>query len=151
MGQKISEPNAGELAWVAENVAAARDIVVAAGIPLPDGVVGPAALDAAWSAWLAQWRQGEEDPNPAINMFGLTFGQWLVDHLGLSWKVVQDESGTEIAVHGQPGDILVFPPNLVAKRFETGTTDFFVPVAAGIEDQVAAVRRAHASDGGSTR
>jgi hypothetical protein len=39
--------------------------------------------------------------------------------------------------------VLVFPPNLVAKRLEHRATDFFVPVAGQIEQQVAAVRAAH--------
>jgi hypothetical protein len=152
MGQKISEPSASELQWIAGNVAAARDVVIASGVSLADReAVTPGALDAAWAAWLAQWRSGEEDPNPAVNMFGLALGQYLVDHLGLSWKVVQDQHGTEIAVHGQPGDILVFPPNLVAKRLESRTTGFFVPVSAGIEEQVANVRAAPPSGGGFGR
>ena len=31
-------------------------------------------------------------------MFGVAFGQYLVDDLGLSWKVVEDQYGTEMAV-----------------------------------------------------
>lgn len=77
-----------------------------------------------------------------INALGLAFGQYLVDRLGLVWKLVEDEHGTEVAVHGQVGDVLVFPPNLVAKRLEDRVTGFFVPVAAQIEQQVADVRSA---------
>ncbi len=150
MGQKLSDLNPSEMSWVSENVGAARQAVVASGYPLADGApVDPPALDAAWTAWLSRWVAGTEDANPSVNMFGVAFGQYLVDHLGLSWKVVEDEYGTEMAVHGQPGDILVFPPNLVAKRLESRTTDFFVPVAAGIEAQVAKVRDAGSGGGGS--
>jgi hypothetical protein len=82
-------------------------------------------LDAAYLAWFKQHIRETEDPNPIINSFGLSFGQYLVDNLSLNWVVVSDEQGTEIAVHGQPGNILVFPPNLVAKRYVQGKTDFF--------------------------
>jgi hypothetical protein len=83
---------------------------------------------AAWlGEWLEQPEQDREDPNPFINAIGSAFGQALVDALGLEWAVVSDEHGTEIAVHGQPGDILVFPPNLVAKRFARRATRGFSP------------------------
>jgi len=51
-----------------------------------------------------------------------------LNELGLEWVVATDEHGTEIAVHGEPGDLLVFPPNLVAKRFERGETRFLASV-----------------------
>jgi hypothetical protein len=54
--------------------------------------------------------------------------------------VVTDKHGTEIAVHGQPGDLLVFPPNLVAKRFERGETHLLEPIYQGIVQQVAELR-----------
>lgn len=77
-----------------------------------------------------------------INALGMALGQYLVDRLGLDWKLVEDEYGTEVAVHGQPGDVLVFPPNLVAKRLETRTVGFFEPVAGQIERQLGELRAA---------
>ena len=41
--------------------------------------------------------------------------------------------------------------NLVAKRLETRTTDFFVPVAAGIEGQVVKIRAEHSGGRGLGR
>ena len=144
MAQKISDPNPAEIAWIDANVATAREFVAAAGRQLAaHDSMGPDALDAAWSFWLSRFRAGE-DPNSAINAFGLAFGQYLLDRLKLSWKVVQDEYGTEIALHGQPNDVLIFPPNLVAKRFQSRTTGFFVPLAAELELQVRTLRgRSH--------
>lgn len=142
MAQRISELNDAERAWVADNVAAARRYVEDAGLPVDGQPLDPAALDAAWAFWLQAWPVGEEDPNPLINALGMALGQYLVDRLGLDWKLVEDESGTEVAVHGQPGDVLVFPPNLVAKRLHTRTVGFFVPVAGQIERQVAELRAA---------
>jgi hypothetical protein len=140
VAQRISELNDAERAWVDDNVAAARRYVEDAGHPADGQPLDPAALDAAWSFWLQAWPAGEEDPNPVINALGLAFGQYLVDRLDLDWKLVEDEYGTEVAVHGQPGDVLVFPPNLVAKRLETRTVGFFVPVAGQIERQVEGLR-----------
>jgi hypothetical protein len=143
--QRISELNEAERAWVDDNVAAARRYVEDAGHPLAGSQpLDPAALDAAWAFWLRAWPAGEEDPNPVINALGMALGQYLVERLGLAWKLVEDEFGTEVAVHGQPGDVLVFPPNLVAKRLDTRTVGFFVPVAGQIERQVAEMRAAKA-------
>jgi hypothetical protein len=140
VAQRISELNDAERAWVADNVAAARRYVEDAGLPVDGQPLDPAALDAAWSFWLQAWPAGEEDPNSLINALGMALGQYLVDRLGLDWKLVEDEYGTEVAVHGQPGDVLVFPPNLVAKRLETREVDFFVPIAGLIEQQVVELR-----------
>lgn len=110
----------------------------------PEGTPDPAALDDAYAAWFQDWSgqaPGEqEDPNVFVNAFGLAFGQYLVDTLKLGWAVATDEHGTEIAVHGQPGDVLVFPPNLVAKRFERSETQFFQPVYEEMRRQVEALR-----------
>ena len=85
-------------------------------------------------------RDHGDDPNVFINAFGIAFGWYLVDRLELEWKVVQDKDGTEIAVWGRDGNILVFPPNLVGKRFSAGTTSFFADVAKQTEDAVVQVR-----------
>jgi hypothetical protein len=67
-----------------------------------------------------------EDPNEAINLVGLAFGQLLVERFGLEWVALSDEHGTEIAVRG-PSDFTVFPTNFVAKRYESGDTGFLAP------------------------
>ena len=62
------------------------------------------------------------------------------DDRGLEWKVVQDEGGTEMAVWGKVGDVLVFPANLVGKRYVARTTDFFEGIASQISDRVRQVQ-----------
>jgi hypothetical protein len=63
---------------------------------------GPDAPDAAWAARLAGHARGQEDPNPYINAFGLAFGAYLVDRLGLAWKVVSDKDGPPYPVDSDP-------------------------------------------------
>lgn len=152
MGQRISELNPAERAWIDDNIAAARRYVEDAGHPLDENqTLDPPALDAAWSFWLRAWPADEEDPNPVINALGLAFGQYVVERLGLAWTLVEDEHGTDVAVHGQPGDVLVFLANLVAKRLEPRTLGFFVPVALQIEQQVTELRASQPSGGGLAR
>lgn len=134
--QKIEPPNESELAWVAAHVDAVKEAT--------GGEVSVGALDELYAGWYEEWaakpEESREDPNDMINAVGLTFGQALVDGAGLEWAVVTDEHGTEIAVHGQPGDVLLFPPNLVAKRFERGETRFLEAIYDGIAAQVAELR-----------
>jgi hypothetical protein len=140
VGRTITEPTSAEITWIDENVALARKMVGQAGRSMePQDRVGPDDLDAVWSQWIERWRPGE-DANPVINALGLALGNYLVDRADLSWKVVEDEYGTEIALHGQPGDILIFPTNLVAKRFESRTKEFFVAIVAELETRVATLR-----------
>lgn len=112
-----------------------------------EGVPTAAALDRAWSAWLAQWEstpaETREDPNPFINAVGIALGQHLVDALGLRWVIVTDQYGTEVAVHGDPGNVLIFPPNLVGKRFASRTTGFIAPL---IEQVCADIGRSRGAD-----
>jgi hypothetical protein len=40
------------------------------------------------------------------------------------YTIATDEFGSDLALHGQPGDILVFPANTVAKRVAGGEEGF---------------------------
>jgi hypothetical protein len=106
MHQEILEPNESELNWIGACLRVARSTIQTFA-PEQGEEVTPKALDAAFCAWLTQHDPQREDPNPFINAFGISFGQYLADHLGLRWVVVRDGNGTELAVHGQPGDIMV--------------------------------------------
>src|SRR4051794_15252064 len=129
--QRIEDPTRAELEWAAGYVALAAEMVAARHLGAGAGAPGVDELDALWAARLAA-PQGVEDPNDLINAVGLAFGQRLVDDLGLRWVVVSDEFGTELATHAAPGDLLVFPANLVAKRWESRETGFLRPVYDGV-------------------
>jgi hypothetical protein len=64
--------------------------------------------------------------NAVINYVGIAFGQALVGGIGLKWVIATDEQGSELAVYGFPGhgDVLVYPANFVAKRWERRETNF---------------------------
>jgi len=137
MGEGITDLNESERKWLRGNFELAGAIAQAYGLPVePGDRLDPKTLDVAWTAWLGSHNHGVDDPNPYINAFGIALGQHLVDHLGLEWKVVQDEGGTEMAVWGKVGDVLVFPANLVGKRYVARTTDFFAAIASQIEERV---------------
>ena len=143
MTQEILDLNQAEYEWLANNLAVAKRLV--------QNVIGKDEtdwlrsdhLDEAYKVWYADHKRGEEDPNSLINAFGVAFGQFLVLELDLEWKLVRDERGTELAVYGEPGEILLFPPNLVAKRYVNGEFDFFLSLSQAISEDVIRVRRLH--------
>ena len=110
--EQVEPLNEAEQEWVATNVAEATRML--------DGELSADRLDDLWATLL---NEEPGDPNPAINMVGLAFGQLLADRLGLSWIALTDEYGTEIAVRGR-AKFTVFPTNFVAKRYEQRETNF---------------------------
>jgi hypothetical protein len=105
VAEQVEPLNEAESEWVAENVAEAKRML--------DVRLSPEALDDLWAALLDD---EPADPNPAINVVGLAFGQLLADRLDLSWVALTDDNGTEIAVRGR-ANFTVFPTNFIAKRY----------------------------------
>ena len=135
MLQTIENPNAAEIRWLGESLDRLRAFA-----KKPAGhQFSLAELDSAYRDWIDS--RSQEDPNPMINSFGTAFGQHLVEHLSMTWSVVTGEQGTEMAVCGQPGDILVFPPNLVAKRFVAKEVGFFETLYGAMARDVTDLRR----------
>ena len=139
MPANIQEPNPSELEWINDNLRMAHGLVAHYLRVEVKPPADPESLDLAYGAWFSLWRE-KEDPNPSINAFGAAFGQYLVENLDMKWAVVTDELGTEMAIHGQPGDVLMYPPNLVAKRFEKRETQFFDPIYRDLEKRLARLR-----------
>jgi hypothetical protein len=136
VSQKIESPNAAELQWLEQNLDRLREFATK-----PAGHrFTLVELDSSFRDWTAS-KPHEEDPNPMINAFGAAFGQYFVDHLSMVWSVVTDEHGTEMAVCAQPGDVLVFPPNFVAKRVVAKEVDFFETTFALMAADIEATRR----------
>lgn len=84
-------------------------------------------LDSTISGWL------DDDPsrvdiNVLVNAVGVAFGQHLAIAGQLDWVIATDEHGSDLALHGQPGDILIYPANATAKRVVAGERDFLRPL-----------------------
>lgn len=139
---KLQAPNEQERAWIADNLARATAMAKKYGGD-EETLARPTlqGLDGVWVTWQAALRKSGDDPNPLINMIGIAFGQHLVDALGLEWVIATDEYGTQLAVHGEPNNVLVYPCNLVAKRWESREPAFLAKVGAQMVRDVNAVRR----------
>jgi hypothetical protein len=107
-------------AWIAERLSEASRLCAVASVRS----LTPELLDAAWTAGLPAAASG--DPNELINAIGIAFGQILVDRLGFRWVIATDDYGADLAVVAAEGkgDVLVYPANFVAKRFENRRTGF---------------------------
>jgi hypothetical protein len=57
-----------------------------------------------------------------LQSLGVTFGDALVQKLGLSWVAVEDEYGRDPALHYPGTTILAFPLTTISKRIERGET-----------------------------
>jgi hypothetical protein len=112
VAHRVDELNQAERAWIANLLAELQ----------ADGVgIERDALSRYFgqlrAGWFATRRRKRPDPNPIINRTGAGLGELLIHSLGLRWVVVTDEHGTEMAVHGDVGDIVLFPMNAVGKRW----------------------------------
>lgn len=130
---EITDLNDAERAWVAETLAAL-------GRSDGDIVALGAAYDAALRGWTSVSPDERPDPNGLINRLGIGFGEHVRRQTGLAWVIAADEHGTELALHGQPGDVLLYPANLVAKRWVAGDTGVLPELAATLIEQVARIK-----------
>jgi hypothetical protein len=126
MEQKIEELTDKEKAWIESQLSGATTLVE---IMVPEAAGQPLtlkALDQAFAGWMATKESDSTVINAIINQVGIAFGQFLVDGIGLRWVIATDKNGTDLAVYGLPGqgDVLVYPANLVAKRWERRETQF---------------------------
>lgn len=135
---QISELNDSERGWLGAHLKVAQSLADASAGAAAPSPLTPALLDAVWNAWIPTAAQDPESVNTIINAIGAAFGQFLVDSDGFRWVVASDEHGTEMAVIALEGtaDVVLYPMNLVAKRYETGTEGFILPLLEQIRNQV---------------
>ena len=135
-----ARPSDAEVRWIAANLRRALHLARDHGDPATSTSPSLAALDRAWIAGCAELRETNGDPNPLIQALGIALGQHLVDEHRLDWVVATDPLGTEMAVYGKVGELLVYPLNLVAKRWQRTEGAFLVALAAAMD---ADVRKLH--------
>ena len=127
MATTYASPNEAELTWLRSSLDKVRAFVDANSAGDRGKPVTLEALDRAFASRLGNTTSSWE-ANDVINVVGHKFGQFLVDDAGFQWTVATDEHGTELAVRALPGtaDVLVYPANFVAKRWERRETGFLV-------------------------
>jgi len=126
MDAKIDSINAAEKEWIVAQLQSASKFVEGFSPADSGQPMTLAALDRAFSQWLASNQSDTGLINAVINYVGVAFGQALVDGLELKWVIATDSLGSDLAVYGLPGegDVLVYPASFVAKRWERRESDF---------------------------
>lgn len=107
----VTDLTSAEQAWIAESLGVLQD----AGITNIDSL--GMLYDERLLAWLAAPDEQRSDPNGVINLLGVGFGEFVRLASDTRWVMAEDQHGTELALHGEPGNILMFPQNMVAKRW----------------------------------
>jgi hypothetical protein len=131
-GPRIEDLSSSETGWVQENLAALAE----AGVQLGDMAELGAFFDAQLTSWMAAPQEERGDPNPFINLIGLGFGEYLRRECGLRWVLATDSQGSEIAIHGEAGDVIMYPTNMVAKRWVARECGVLPELAAAMVDSV---------------
>jgi Domain of unknown function (DUF3806) len=123
---KIESINEKEHAWIKAQLENASNFVEGFSPGESGQPLTLAVLDQAFAAWVASEPTGTNLISAIINYLGIAFGQALVDGIGFQWIIATDDHGSDLAVHGLPGrgDILVYPVNFVAKRWERREINF---------------------------
>ncbi len=150
MNQRIEPLNRVEEEWIRAQLASAEKLVEAfspsdAAQPLTLG-----ALDRAFTAWLNSNASADSAlVNQVVNYVGVAFGRQLVQGLGLRWVIATDQNGSELAVYGLPGqgDVLIYPTNFVAKRWEKREAGFLEKSYGRIAMDIEQLRRQYANLG----
>ena len=141
--QKIYPINASEAAWIKIQLENTVKFVEGFSPEDSEQALRLAALDRAFAAWVASEPTDTDLINAVINYVGIAFGQALVNGMGLEWVIATDEHGSDLAVYGFPGrgDVLIYPANFVAKRWERRETVFLEKAYHQIGDDLRAVFR----------
>jgi hypothetical protein len=126
MKQEIDELTDRETAWLAAQMKVAASLVNCYSPGDSEDPLSLVTLDRAYTAWVSSGPHDNAVINGIINAVGAALGQFLVDHENFRWVVATDDGGSELAVFALPGtrDVLVYPMNFAAKRFERGEVGF---------------------------
>jgi hypothetical protein len=132
MAEERLELNAAERDWLDGLIAAGRNLVVHYGHSVAtDELPTPVQLDEVFPRWAREPVETRVHANDVVHAFGAVLGAHLCRELQLRWILVRDEYGADLAVNGDPGDILLFPIDATAKRLDRGELVFFVPRGDG--------------------
>ena len=66
-------------------------------------------------------------------------GECLNGLIGTAWAVATDERGTELVIHRVANNVIMYPPNAVAKRWSDGQVDFVPDFVRNVADRLASL------------
>jgi hypothetical protein len=119
---KIEQLTGREVEWRDNQLEIAR-LLAERYVGQTSGLPDIAALDDVIDGWLDD-DESRVEINIVINGVGTALGQHVANATDLAWVIATDDHGSDLALHGQPGDIVIFPANATAKRVSAGERRF---------------------------
>lgn len=133
-GPRLSALTTDEVTW--------RDQQLQLGSFLVDHYIGETEspptieqLDRCVTAWAVDG-QSRINVNTLVNGVGISFGEQLARAAQLEWVIATDAHGSDLALHGEPGDILIFPANAVGKRIAEREIGFVVELYSAFLNRI---------------
>jgi hypothetical protein len=71
-----------------------------------------------------------------IDILGAYFGEICNQDLNMEWVTVTDNSGTDYAIRGVVVEVMAYPFSSVAKRVDSGESEFLYGIYYAIKDMV---------------
>jgi hypothetical protein len=119
---RIDQVNQNELDWVASQLEAASVIAASYGVQAAEGPASMDELSAAAQAWLTD-DDSRIEVNTLVNALGIATGEHIRQRCNLTWVIATDGAGSDLALYGEPGEVLIYPANAVSKRIVDGDAD----------------------------
>jgi hypothetical protein len=86
-----------------------------------------------------EWQRSEAPLHSAaevIDILGAYFGEICNQDLNMEWVTVTDNSGTDYAIRGVVVEVMAYPFSSVAKRVDSGESEFLYGIYYAIKDMV---------------
>jgi hypothetical protein len=135
METKIIDLTADERDQIKENISAGIKICKTFMVSNSEMITAQ-DLDICFQKWAEQTSKFTHEE--IANGLGSLFGEILATEFGLSWKMVEDDIGKEIALLDEESGSIIFPINTVWKRIEPSINAevFFAPMWNAIKSHL---------------
>jgi hypothetical protein len=128
-----SELSPSEREWLDAHVVRAREMGLDPGSQDSISEFFDTSLDAVV--------RGEQPPdiaNNVVNIVAVLLGEHLCSSTGLRWAIMNDEQGADLCVFDPATSWTLFPQSSVAKRWESGETEWVEPFCRWVLENVTA-------------
>lgn len=76
-----------------------------------------------------------------VNRIGLGLGEHIRRRADMTWVVATDQFGSEVALHRTEGNVLIYPTNMLAKRWVAGEVGALPPLGQATVEAVHKIGR----------
>ncbi len=104
------------------------------------------AIEKAFDAYRAAPPARREPAREALDALGVLLGDHLAAIPGLAWIVVKDDEGSDPAIYGQAGELLIYPTTYVHTHFENAEPLHAAEMVADVEKRWKALSEAWDDD-----